>query len=181
MYAEFRLLSCEHKIFIVINISKRTEQSQMCRNEHCHCFFLPFCLWLWQYGFHFRSEATKLKGELKKKNGKTLILVLIPQGFWHYLWLCIWIFNSSFKHSWHSDYTSGSVSYIKGWFTQNNDASKRVQVILTITTQIITELSQWNLFVFFSFTYIFKLIFSIPNIIYIRLSLQTKLFLSLVS
>jgi len=126
VYAELGLLSCEHKIFIV-----------MCRNEHCHCFFLPFCSWLWQYGFHFRSEATKLKGELEK------------------LWFLCWFHRASdttcdsvfrFKNSWHSSYTSGSV---KGWFTQkNNDARKRAQVILTITTQIITELSQWNLFVF---------------------------------
>lgn len=143
VYAEFRLLSCEHKIFIVINISKRTEQSQMCRNEHCHCFFLPFCLWLWQYGFHFRSEATKLKGELKKKKWKNSDSCADSTGL---LTLPVTLY---LDFQWHSDYTSGSVSYIKGWFTQNNDASKRAQVILTITTQIITELSQWNLFVFF--------------------------------
>ena len=75
VYAEFGLLSCEHKIFNA-------------QEWALPLFFLPFCSWLWQYGFLFRSEATKVRGELEK-NGKTLILVLIPPRFWHYLWLCI--------------------------------------------------------------------------------------------
>ena len=73
VYAEFRLLSCEHKIFIVRSTAI-VFSSPSARD--------------WQYGFHFRSGATKIKGELEN-NGKTLILVLILPGFWHYLWLCI--------------------------------------------------------------------------------------------
>ena len=44
VYAEFGLLSCEYKIFIVISTSKRTEQSQMYRKEHCQLFFPPLLL-----------------------------------------------------------------------------------------------------------------------------------------
>ena len=75
VYAEFGLLSYEHKIFNA-------------QEWALPLFFPPLLLVTVTIGFLFRSEATKVRGELEK-NGKTLILVLIPPRFWHYLWLCI--------------------------------------------------------------------------------------------
>lgn len=41
VYAEFGLLSCEHKIFIVMSTSKRTEQSQIYVQERALPLFFP--------------------------------------------------------------------------------------------------------------------------------------------